>query len=451
MRRKTIVKKSRKRLPGGAERSQRELERRIYHLKTLHDLGREIGYLKDTEQIIKNLLMMVIGTFGALSGFILIINTSKRKIEAVTHRGMDKHSMDILCHAVESGYFDEINEATKFQILLERYKGQKKDKKKQGIFEFLSSLVISIWIPFKMNAAVEGVLGLGDKLSGDPYTQDDQELLTTLANEGALAIENAISHQEVVRYAASLEASLRRIQILDSIRSNLAKFVPKTVQDLIEQSPEAPLFDKRETDVSVLFADITGYTRLSSQMELGEVNKIVERYFGAFLDEVLKHGGDVNETAGDGLMVIFQDADPQRHARQAVLAALAIQQRAKEINTQLQGQSEPIEMHIGVNSGIAAVGATKIEGMAGTRWTYTASGPTTNIAARLATLGKAGAVILSEETRHRIGDEFEVGDLGLQTLKNLDRPIQAYRLMLEDRRHASQRARGEGREKGGPP
>jgi len=228
VRRKTIVKKSRKRLPGGAERSQRELERRIYHLKTLHDLSREVGYLKDTEQIIRNLLMMVIGTFGALSGFILIINTSKRKIEAVTHRGMDRHSMDILCHAVESGYFDEINKATKFQILLERYKGQKKDKKKQDIFKFLSSLVISIWIPFKINAAIEGVLGLGDKLSGEPYTQDDQELLTTLANEGALAIENAISHQEVVRYAAELEASLKRIQILDSIKSNLSKFVPKT-------------------------------------------------------------------------------------------------------------------------------------------------------------------------------------------------------------------------------
>jgi class 3 adenylate cyclase len=58
-------------------------------------------------------------------------------------------------------------------------------------------------------------------------------------------------------------------------------------------------------------------------------------------------------------------------------------------------------MHVGVNSGNASVGATKIEGAAGTRWTYTASGPTTNVAARLAALGEEATVILSEETRRR--------------------------------------------------
>lgn len=70
---------------------------------------------------------------------------------------------------------------------------------------------------------------------------------------------------------------------------------------LIEESPEAPSLEKREIDCSVLFADITGYTRLSAQLELDQVNQLVERYFGAFLDEILSRGGDVNETAGDGL------------------------------------------------------------------------------------------------------------------------------------------------------
>ena len=52
-------------------------------------------------------------------------------------------------------------------------------------------------------------------------------------------------------------------------------------------------------------------------------NRLVERYFGAFLDEIVRNGGDVNETAGDGLMVIFQDPDPRRHAHAAVTTALA--------------------------------------------------------------------------------------------------------------------------------
>jgi class 3 adenylate cyclase len=291
-----------------------------------------------------------------------------------------------------------------------------------------SKMVASMAVPLLYQGEVTGVLAVGDKKSGQFYTREDVDLLTTMANQAAVAIQNATAHEEVVRYAAELAASLRRIQILESIKTNLAKFVPKTVQDLIEESPEAPSLEKREADVSVVFADITGYTRLSAQMELEQVNRLVERYFGAFLDEIVKQGGDVNETVGDGLMVIFRDPEPRRHAHAAVLAALGIQRRTREINAELQGQFEPIVMHVGVNSGIASVGATKIEGAAGTRWTYTASGPTTNVAARLAALGEGGAVILSEETRRRLGDEFEAEDLGPQSLKNVANPVRTYKL-----------------------
>ena len=179
--------------------------------------------------------------------------------------------------------------------------------------------------------------------------------------------------------------------------------------------------------MSVLFADISEYSRLSATMELERANQLVEVHFGAFLDEILKLGGDVNETAGDGFMVIFQDADPRRHAASAVQAALAILRKTRETNATLEGFAEPITMHIGVNSGRAWVGATKIEGAAGTRWTYTASGPTTNIAARLAALAEGGSIVLSEETRRRVGEEFTLEDLGPQALKNVPEPVRAYR------------------------
>ena len=297
--------------------------------------------------------------------------------------------------------------------------------------ETLRALASSLAIPLVYRDEVSGVLTLGYKKSGQFYGREDIDLLTTMANQAAVAVANAMTHEEVVRYAEDLAASLRRIQILESIKSNLSKFVPATVQALIEESPEAPLLEKREADVSVLFADITGYTRLSAQMELHQVNQLVERYFGAFLDEIIRCGGDVNETVGDGLMVIFRDADPSRHARAAITAALAIQRRTREINAELQGQSEPIVMHLGVNSGIASVGATKIEGAAGSRWTYTASGSTTNVAARVAALSEGGAIILSEATRRRLGDEFPVEDLGLQALKNVPEPVRVYRLDVD--------------------
>jgi class 3 adenylate cyclase len=299
---------------------------------------------------------------------------------------------------------------------------------RDALLDTLRRMSASIAMPVLAQGQLSGILALGNKKSGHFYERDDIELLSTMADQAAVAMSNAMTHEEVVRYADRLQASLRRIQILESIKANLSKFVPTTVTALIEESPEAPLLEKREADVSVVFADITGYTRLSAEMDSEAVNKLVERYFSAFLDEIIRCGGDVNETVGDGLMVIFQDPQPEKHATAAVRAALAIQRRAHVLNEELRGSSEPIVMHVGVNSGIASVGATKIEGLAGTRWTYTASGSTTNVAARLAALSEGGDVIVSEETRRRIGEGFSTKDLGFQPLKNVPQPVRVYRL-----------------------
>jgi class 3 adenylate cyclase len=109
-------------------------------------------------------------------------------------------------------------------------------------------------------------------------------------------------------------------------------------------------------------------------------------------------------------------------------AARAIHRRAAEIGAELQRRFDPLRMHIGVNTGPALLGATKIEGRAGTRWTYTASGMTTNIAARLAAQAQGGEIVLSGETRARLGVDLELEDVGLRELKGVERPVPLYRL-----------------------
>ena len=284
--------------------------------------------------------------------------------------------------------------------------------------EAYASLGAEVIVPLRFQAALHGLLLLGPKRSEAAYTAEDLELLETLADQAAVAVANAEAHRRVLDYARELERSLL-------IRTNLAKFVPQRVRQLIEESPEAPSLDKRETEVTVLFADISGYTRLTARLSPDDLDALVERYFGAFLDEIVKHGGDVNETAGDGLMVIFHEGE---HARAAVDAGRAIHRRAAEIGAELAARFEPLAMHIGVNTGPALLGATKIEGRAGTRWTYTASGMTTNIAARLAAQADGGEVVISESTLARLGAEVPIDDLGVRELKNVERPMRLFRL-----------------------
>ena len=289
-----------------------------------------------------------------------------------------------------------------------------------GCLEEMDALGAEVVVPIVFRERVTALLALGPRRGGAPYTSEDLRLLRTLASQSALALEHA-------RAYGALQAALRRVDILESIRAGLSKFVPRTVQRLIEQAPEAPQLAKRDLDVSVLFVDIVGYTRLAERLDAATVNRLVERYFGAFLDEILKNGGDVNETAGDGLMVIFQDAEPRRHARAAVATALAVMRRAAEIH-RTEPLDEPIVVHVAVNSGRAAVGATKIEGTAGTRWTYTASGPVTNVAARLAALADGDAVLLGATTAERLPSGLPLEDLGELSLRHVDAPVRSYRL-----------------------
>src|SRR4030095_11494244 len=98
-----------------AAHSQRELERRIFHLKTLYEVSQVIGSLRDPQQIMKNLLLMVIGTFGALKGVAFLFEVQEGRISAVTQRSMGKAALMELSQAVEAGHFDAITGFTAIQ------------------------------------------------------------------------------------------------------------------------------------------------------------------------------------------------------------------------------------------------------------------------------------------------------------------------------------------------
>jgi class 3 adenylate cyclase/HAMP domain-containing protein len=235
---------------------------------------------------------------------------------------------------------------------------------------------------------------------------------------------------ELASTLESLRESTRKLELLEQLKGALSKFVPEAVTRLLEQHPDARELEKREADVSVLFLDVEGYTRLSEQLPPPRLNRMIQDYFSAFLEIIRAHHGDVNETAGDGLMVIFQsEGSPTRHARNAAGAAFRLLARVAQLNQEFAGTYPPVAIHVGINSGPALVGATKLDAAGGGRWTFTASGPTTNLAARIAGLTRGGEVKVGPETAARIRDHYVLEDVGEHQLKNVAQPVRVYRLV----------------------
>jgi len=159
-----------------------------------------------------------------------------------------------------------------------------------------------------------------------------------------------------------------------------------------------------------------------------ELNKLIEQYFSAVMDAIYENNGDVNETAGDGLMVLFLNDDAMVNAREAVRTALSIRKKVGNINRSCAGLTQPLKMNMGINSGPALVGAVRFESYTGSRWTYTARGIVTNVAARLGALATGGAIFVSKTTAERVEDRYLMTYAGRFRLKNVSNEVEVYSL-----------------------
>jgi class 3 adenylate cyclase len=177
-----------------------------------------------------------------------------------------------------------------------------------------------------------------------------------------------------------------------------------------------------------LFLDIEGYTRLTEQIGATQVNALTERYFSVFMDAIFANNGDVVETAGDGLMVLFLNDEGRQHALEAVQAAQTIMAKTCLVNNECRLDAQPVVINIGICSGPAFVGASKFESLAGGRWTYTSHGTTVNVAARLCSQATGGAVLVSRSTAERVEGRVALKKVGCLALKNLSDEVEVFTL-----------------------
>lgn len=245
--------------------------------------------------------------------------------------------------------------------------------------------------------------------------EDDLDLLNALAAVASIAVDNAITHEQLVREELA--------------RAKYRRFMAPHVVDEILKNPEALNLGGTNSCVTMLFSDVRGFTTMSEDLEPEKVVQVLNEYFADMTPIVFEHRGMLDKYMGDGMMALFgvplQCPDA---ATNAVSAAIAMQRRMESVNRDLKSMGmAAISIGIGINTGTVTVGYIGSE----ERTDYTAIGDAVNLAARLEKQAQAGQIIISRSTREALGERFPVRPAGEVFVKGKAHAVQIYEVLWQ--------------------
>jgi len=394
-------------------------ERAISRLKELVNIAKALNSAESIEAIFSQVKEVVFRELKDIDRLALLVDvTATGKLELLNaasrnpHHKTDLSSQDpwishTICQAV---FNDQIAIKTANAQSDDRFQGENSILAK-GI---CSALAVPLWDENKIFGVLyaDAPSAINDwKLGGE----EDLSFFSTLANLVASAVQRWVL--------------TRQLRQEETIRRSLERYhSPAVVQQMMVTSA---LVDSRivpaEFDISILFADIVGFTALSERLSPKQISSLLNAFFEEMLQEVFTMGGTLDKFIGDCIMAFFGAPEPQvDHALRATQAAQGMLRRLAKLNAS-KILSEPLELRIAVNSGKAVVGDVG----SSQRVDYTALGGTINLAARMESICPQGKCVVSEATYEQLQD-FQSGfqPLGEHRFKGIDRPILVYESII---------------------
>jgi class 3 adenylate cyclase/tetratricopeptide (TPR) repeat protein len=204
-------------------------------------------------------------------------------------------------------------------------------------------------------------------------------------------------------------------------------YTPKHLAEKILTSKSA--MEGERKSVTVMFADVSGFTAMSERLDPEEVHAIMDRAFEVILEAVHRYEGTINQFLGDGVMALFgAPIAHEDHTHRALSAALAVQEGLVPLREDVRRTHNlEFQIRLGINTGLVVVGAIGGD----LRMDYTAVGDTTNLAARLMSIAKPGQIVVSARAQHLREGYFVFEDLGEFQLKGKTEPVRAYNVVSE--------------------
>ena len=246
------------------------------------------------------------------------------------------------------------------------------------------------------------------------------DALGTLGPTAAALRERGFTGDEV----AVMTDSARELTRMDGL---LRQYVGPHLADRLGTDPELAQLGGHEREVSVLFADLSGFTTFAEGRSATEVVEMLNAYWGAVVPYVVdREGGFIERFAGDAILAVFNAlGDQPDHAARAVRAAIAVRDRSDDV----RASTDWPRFRVGVNTGVAMIGNVG----AGTHRSFAVIGDTTNVAARLQGLSTPGHITIGGRTLDEVNTGpdviVDVRPMGLVDLKGKSEPTDAFELL----------------------
>src|SRR5262249_17748027 len=240
----------------------------------------------------------------------------------------------------------------------------------------------------------------------EPFSDDHIALVQTFADQVAIAITNA-----------------RLMETNERQRSELSRFVSPQVADLIASDDGERLLAGHRAYVTCLFCDLRGFTSFAETAAPEELFDVLRDYHGALRRLIPALGRTLEQFAGDGLMVFFNDPLPiADHELQAIRFALAAQEQFEQLARVWEMRGTVLGLGIGLDAGYATLGRIGFEG----RYDYGVVGPVTTRDPRLSSHAAAGQILIGHRVFAAVAETAETAPIGELDLEGFGRAVVAY-------------------------
>lgn len=209
------------------------------------------------------------------------------------------------------------------------------------------------------------------------------------------------------------------------IRNTFSRYVAQEIIDWMMENPSKISLGGQLRQITVLFADLEGFTSVSENANPVELLNILNQYHGLLVSLVKRNGGTIDKFLGDGLMALFNaPIDLEDHVYKAVRTALEVRNALPLFHAELDERFR-LGVNIGIHTGTAVVGNVGASDL----MDYTAVGDTVNLAARLQGLSHNNEITISEDVYRAISERVQAESIGSQTVKGRGKPVIVYHVL----------------------